>query len=292
MAKDFYETLGITKSASADEIKKAYRKLAAQHHPDRNPGDKEAEAKFKEVSAAYEVLSDPEKKERYDRFGHAGPQAGGPGGFPGGGFHGGPEMDPRMAEEMFRNVFGGDFGDIFSGGRGPKKRKPQPAPDIETDVTVPFHVACNGGVVNINVGGRGIEVKVPAGISEGKKLRVPASATGSSDVILRVKIAPHPYFQRIDNDLQLEVPISIVEATLGGKVDVPTLTGEKLTVKIPAGTSSGAKIRLRGKGVVGGDQFLVMKIVAPTNLSDEAKQALEAFSQLAPQTPRSGNPWE
>jgi curved DNA-binding protein len=286
MANDFYDTLGVTRTATAD--KKAYRKLAAKHHPDRNPGDKDAEAKFKEVSAAYEVLSDTEKRERYDRFGTAGPQAGG---FPGGGFHGGPEMDPRMAEELFRNVFGGDFGDVFGGGRGPKKRRPQPQPDIETEVTVPFHVACNGGSVSINVGGRAIDVKVPAGITEGKKLRVPASATGSADVILRVKVAPHPYFKREDNDITLEVPVSIIEAALGAKVDVPTLSGEKLTVSIPPGASSGAKIRLRGRGVNGGDQFLMVKIMAPKNLSDEAKKLLEDFSTLAPHDARSGVSW-
>ncbi len=301
MPNDFYETLGVSRTATADEVKKAYRKLAAKHHPDRNPGDKDAEGKFKEVSAAYEVLSDATKRERYDQYGHAGTSGpgGSPGGrgFPGGGFGGGPQMDPEMAEELFRNVFGGGassgggFGDIFGGGRGPKKRKHAPPPDIETEVTVPFHVACNGGAVSINVGGRGIEVKVPAGIEEGKRLRVPAAATGSSDVLLKVRVAPHPYFKRDGNDLLLEVPISVFEATLGGKVDVPTLAGESLTVRVPPGTSSGARIRLRGKGVVGGDQYLTIKIVPPANLDDETREHLAKLAQAANFDARAGVPW-
>lgn len=303
MPKDFYETLGVGRTATADEIKKAYRKLAAKHHPDRNPGDKEAEGRFKEVSAAYEVLSDAAKRERYDQYGHAGVSGGsggpggGGGGFPGGGFTGGPQMDPEMAEELFRNVFGGGggsgggFGDIFGGGRGPKKRKQAPPPDIETEVTVPFEVACEGGSVSINVGGRGIDVKVPAGIAEGKRLRVPASATGSADVLLRVRVAPHPYFTRDGNDLLVEVPVSVFEATLGAKVDVPTLAGETLTVRVPPGTSSGSRIRLRGKGVLGGDQYLTIKVVAPPNLDDDAKKQLQAVADAVDFDARAGVAW-
>jgi len=303
MPNDFYDTLGVSRTATADEVKKAYRKLAAKHHPDRNPGDKEAEAKFKEVSAAYEVLSDATKRERYDQYGHAGVSGpgGGPGGggFPGGNFTGGgPTMDPEMAEELFRNVFGGgagsggNFGDIFGGGsRGPRKRRSAPAPDIETEVTVPFHVACNGGSVSINVGGRGIEVKVPAGIDDGKKMRVPAAATGSSDVILKVRVAGHPYFKRDGNDLTVEVPISIFEAALGGKVDVPTLGGEKLTVRVPPGTSSGARIRLRGKGVIGGDQYLTIKVVPPPVLDEEAREELGKLAEEVNFNPRADVLW-
>ncbi len=302
MPNDFYETLGVSRAATADEVKKAYRKLAAKHHPDRNPGDKDAEAKFKEVSAAYEVLSDAKKRERYDQYGHAGTSGpgGGPGGggFPGGGFTGGPQMDPEMAEELFRNVFGGGagsgggFGDIFGGGsRGPKKRRSAPPPDIETEVTVPFHVACNGGSVSINVGGRGIDVKVPAGIDEGKKLRVPAAATGSSDVIIKVRVSGHPYFKRDGNDLLLEVPISIFEAALGAKVDVPTLAGETLTVTVRPGTSSGSRIRLRGKGVAGGDQYLTIKVVPPPALDDEQRELLAKLAAAVNFDARADVPW-
>ena len=295
MPNDFYETLGVSRTATADEVKKAYRKLAAKHHPDRNPGDKDAEARFKEVSAAYEVLSDATKRERYDQYGHAGEAGGGGGGFPGG-FGGGPQMDPQMAEELFRNVFGGSgggggFGDIFGGGRGPKKRKQAPPPDIETEVTVPFLVACNGGSVGINVGGRGIDVKVPAGIQEGKKLRVPAAATGSSDVILKVRVSGHPYFQREGNDLLVEVPISVFEATLGGRVDVPTLAGETLTVTVRPGTTSGSRVRLRGRGVAGGDQYLTIKVVPPPALTDEQREQLTKLADDVNFDARAGVPW-
>lgn len=304
MPRDFYDTLGVSRSASQDEIKKAYRKLAAQYHPDRTGGDKAAEAKFKEVTAAYEVLSDPEKKEQYDRFGHVGGPGGfpGAGGFPGGGFPGGMgNVDPAAAEEMFRSVFGGggggfDLGDLLGGGkkrRGPGAgRRPPPTEEIETEVTVPFMTAATGGSIDISVGGRTIGVKVPAGIEEGKKLRVPSSATGGPDVHLKVKIEPHPYFTRDGNDVSVEVPVSVPEAVLGCKVDVPTLAGDTLTVKVPPGTSGGAKIRLKGKGIAGGNQILVVKVVAPANIDDKAKELMAEFAKLAPQDVRADVPWK
>lgn len=305
MPRDYYEVLGVARSASDEEIKKAYRKLAAKHHPDRNPGDKEAEAKFKELSSAYEVLSDKDKRQRYDTFGHAGANMGG-GGFPGGGFpggFGGQQVDPQAAEEMFRNLFGGggpgaggfDLGDLMGGGRkkaGRGRRAAPPPEDVETDITIPFDVAANGGSVSIAVGGRTITVKVPPGIETGKRLRVPASATGSADVYLRVTVDPHDYFQRDGADVLLEVPVTLAEAVLGTKVEVPTPDDTRLTVKIPPGTSSGARIRLRGKGIAGGDQYLVVKVVVPPATDDESKKLIEEFAKRNPHDARANVRWK
>lgn len=306
MPRDFYDTLGVSRSASPEEIKKAYRKLAGQYHPDRTGGDKAAEAKFKEATAAYEVLSDPEKKAQYDQFGHIG----GAGGFPGaggfaGGFPGAGNVDPAAAEEMFRNLFGGgggppgsfDLGDLLGGGkqkrRGPGAgRRPPPTEEIESEISVPFMTAATGGSIDISIGGRTIGVKVPAGIEEGRKLRVPASATGGPDLHLKVKIEPHSYFIRDGNDVSVEVPISVPEAVLGCKVDVPTLAGDTLTVKVPPGTSSGARIRLKGKGVRDGNQILVIKIVSPTKIDEKAQELMAEFAKLAPQDVRADVPWK
>lgn len=312
MPRDPYEVLGVSKSATAEEIQKAYRKLARKYHPDRNPGDKKAEAAFKEVQSAYEILSDEKKRQQYDRFGFAGPGSAegfgsgfsgagfGSGGFPGGGFRTGQSVniDPEMAEEIFGNLFGGasPFSEVFTGARGGRgrRRRPEPEPQaVESEVVVPFTVAVNGGSTTIDVQGKHIEVKIPAGIEEGKKLRVPASATGSVDVLLKVKIAPHPYFRREGNDIYLDVPISVSEAILGAKVEVPTIQGDRLEVKVPPGTSSGAKLRLRGKGVNGGDQYLVFKIVAPPvdSMTSRAREIIEEFARLTNQHPRANVPW-
>ncbi len=305
MPRDPYEVLGLSRSATADEIQKAYRKLSKKYHPDRNPGDKQADASYKEVQSAYELLNNPEKRQQFDQFGFSGPSmgGGGSGGFPGGGFPSGVNVDPAMAEELFRQFGGGaggggfNLGDLFGGGGGRRKARPgrsrRPTADaVESDVTVPFEVAANGGSVAIEVDRQRIDVKVPAGIEEGKKLRVPAEATGSSDVILRVKIAPHRYFRREGNDILLDVPISVPEAVLGGKVEVPTLDGTRLEVKVPPGTSGGAKLRLRGKGIQGGDQYLVFKLVVPTGTVDEkSRQLIEEFAKLNPQSPRANVAW-
>ncbi len=310
MPRDPYEVLGVSKSATAEEINKAYRKLSKKYHPDRNPGDKEADAKYKEVQTAHDILGDATKKARFDQFGFAGAQGGFPGGggggFPGGGFPGAPGgaqgFDPEAAQQLF-DLFGNGMGggsggpdltDLFGGGRrkGRGGQRARPREAVESEVTVPFDVAATGGSVAIEVDGRRIDVKVPAGIEEGKKLRVPAAATGGSDVLLKVKIAPHPYFRREGNDLFLDVPVSISEAVLGAKVDVPTLDGTKLTVTVPPGTSGGKKLRLRAKGIAGGDQYLVFKVEVPAGqLDDKSRELIAEFAKLNPQTPRANAPW-
>jgi curved DNA-binding protein len=309
MPRDPYEVLGVSKSASADEIQKAYRKLSKKYHPDRNPGDKSADTSYKEVQEAYEVLGDPTKKANFDQYGTAaGPHGGGfPGGFPGGGFpggfpggSGGVNLDPEMADFFSRMSGGGgggegpDLSDLFNTGR--RSRRPrgrrQAAAPTEAEVTVPFDVAAKGGNLSIEVGGRHIDVKVPVGIEDGKKLRVPAEATGSGDVILKVRIAAHPYYRREGNDILLDVPIGLAEAVLGAKVEVPTIGGERLEVKVRPGTSSGSKLRLRGKGINGGDQYLIFKIVVPAGEVDEqSRELIQQFADRNPVSPRANVHW-
>lgn len=305
MPRDPYEILGVSRDASDDAIKKAYRKLARDYHPDRNPGDKQAEIKFKEVQDAYDILSDSKKKAQYDRFGfagqHAGPQDPGGGfhwGFPGGA--GGAQVDPAQAEEILSQFFGGgagpgDLGDIF--GRRTRSgnsrgRRPPPAAPYETEITIPFVTAAHGGQVSIRIDSREVDVKIPPGIEEGKSLRLQGQGPGGADLHLKIRIEPHPYFRREGNDLILETPISVAEAILGAKIDVPTLDGAKLTVKIPPGTSSGARLRLRGTGIKGGDQYVQIKIVVPAAADERSRELIEEFARLRPQQPRTGRPWE
>lgn len=304
MARDYYEILGVKREASEDEIKKAYRKLARQFHPDRNPGDKQAEVKFKEVQDAYDVLSDKTKRTNFDRFGTAEPQAGpgggrrGPGGstFNWGGSGGDfQEIDPSQAADLFRQVFGGggDAGDIFGratrGARG--NRRAAPAQEVESEVTVPFLTAAQGGSVTLQIDNRELAVKIPAGIDEGQSLRLQRQAPGGGDLKLKIHIQPHPYFQREENNIIIEVPISLSEAVLGAKVDVPTLDGTKLSVKVPPGTSSGSRLRLRGRGIKNGDQFIEIKIVVPAPVNDRSRELIEEFAKLNPQNPRANLSW-
>jgi curved DNA-binding protein len=309
MPRDYYEVLGVKKSASEDEIKKAYRKLAREFHPDRNPGDKKAEGKFKEVQEAYDVLSDTAKRSQYDRFGTVGQDGGGAG--PGGsGFRwqwGGPggeaqQVDPEAAADIFRQFFGGggggfgDVGDVeeLLGKRGrgrTRGRRASAAPEVESEVTIPFTTAALGGTINIQIDGRELSVKIPAGVTDGQALRLQGQAPGGGNLKLVLRIQPHPYFRREGNNIILEVPISISEAVLGAKVDVPTLDGTKLSVKVPAGTSSGARLRLRGKGIAGGDQFIEIKITVPPSVDERGRKLIEEFARLQPYDPRAGLPW-
>jgi len=292
MPRDPYEVLGVSKSATADEINKAYRRLSKQYHPDRNPGDKDADAKYKEVQAANDLIGDETKRAQYDQFGFAGPQQG----FPGGGFPGGMPFDAAAASDLFGSMFGGgggvDLGDLLGGGARKKARSRRRAEPVESEVTVPFETAATGGSISIEYAGKRIDVKVPAGISEGKKLRVPPEATGGAEVLLKVRIAPHPHFRREGNDVYLDVPVSLAESILGAKVDVPTLDGTKLTVTVPPGTSGGRKLRLRGKGIAGGDQYLVFRVEVPSGaVDDESRKLIEEFARRNPQQVRANAPF-
>jgi DnaJ-class molecular chaperone len=301
---NYYDILGVKRDASDEEIKKAYRKLAREYHPDRNPGDKQAEARFKEIQDAYDILSDKTKRANFDRFGTAEPGAGFRGGPRGQTFHwggpgGGQQVDPEELAEILRQ-FGGGMGggmeDIFGnffgqrpprGGRG-RRPRPEPVEDLETEVSIPFLTAATGGTVTLRIDGRELAVKVPAGVEEGQTLRLTGQAPGGGNLLVKLRIQPHPYFRREGKDVILEAPLSLSEAVLGTKIDVPTLDGSRLSVKVPPGTSSGARLRLRGKGIAGGDQYIEIKIVVPAASDDRSRQLIEEFARLHPQEPRAG----
>ena len=286
---DYYEILGVGKSASDDEIKKAYRKLAIKYHPDKNPGDKEAEAKFKEVSEAYEVLSDKQKRARYDQFGHAG--VGGNAGNPfsggnynfngqnfnfdfGGGFGGG-------LDDILNNIFGGGFG-------GP--RRPRRGADVEARVSIDFKESIFGTTVKVkDASGKDVKVKIPAGIDDGMSIRVrgrgaasPESGGEPGDLYVRVRVKPDKRFTREGNIILSEVHIDMVDACLGCEIEVETVDGP-VTMKVPAGTQSGTPFRLSGHGLIirsDGDRgpHIVSVIVdIPTKLSKHQKELLEEF---------------
>jgi DnaJ-class molecular chaperone len=292
MPADYYQTLGVNKGASEDEIKKAYRKLARQFHPDRNPGDKQAEARFKEIQKAYDVLSDKNKRAQYDQFGEAG-LGGGPSGYGPGQttFHWGGDAAGIDPNEIFSQIFGDMGGQAFRRGRGGRTRRPEAPETYETEVSIPFETAALGGSIDLRVGDRELTVKIPAGIEEGKKLRLQGQGPGGGDLAVLIRIQPHPYFRREANNVVLEVPLSLSEAILGTKIDVPTLDGTRLTVKVPPGTSSGARLRLRGKGINGGDQYIEIKVVVPSAPDARSKELIEEFARLNPQNPRAGLPW-
>lgn len=310
MPRDYYEVLGVARNATAEEITKTYKKLARQNHPDKNPGDKAAEARFKEIQNAYDVLNDAQKRAQYDQFGHEGPQMGGAGG-PGGGFHfnfgpgGGTQIDPEVAQEMFGRLFGEGggirFEDILggAGGGGPRSRSSRgrsrrpPPENVEVEALVPFMTAALGGTISLRVNGGEIDVKVPAGMEDGKKLRVSGQGPGGGDITVKVNVQLHPYFRREGKDVLLDVPISVSEAILGGKVEVPTVDGRRVDVKIRPGTSSGTKMRLPGFGVAGGDQYLVFKVVVPKGMPDDkSKQLIEEYAKLHPIDARADAGWK
>lgn len=298
--RDYYQILGLKKSASADEIKRAYRKLAKQHHPDANPDDRSAQQKFAEITEAYEVLGDADKRKKYDQFGHNWnrvPEGAGAGGFNpfGGGAGAGFDLDDILGG-MFGG--GGRGGHPFGGGQR-RQQRPQKGQDIEASINVPFQIGVEGGQHDLTVQGNRLTVTIPPGIKNGGKVRLAgqgqASHTGGSpgDLIVTINISEHPWFRREGQNLLIDVPISVVEATLGAKLEVPTLTEGIVVLTVPPGTPSGAKLRMRGKGVPEagtgnrGDQFVILKVVPPKNLSDEAKEYLVRFADLAPQDLRA-----
>lgn len=301
--RDYYATLGVPRTATEKEIKQAFRRLARKHHPDVNPGDSSAESTFKEVNEAYEVLGTPETRRKYDELGanwrqyeQTAPGGGAPWQGPGGGRPGQDgfrSMTPEEMEAMFGQ--GGspfsDFFNTFFGGQasGPKARstrgRPRRAPEIEYDVALELEAALGGRVEKMTVQAadgttRSLEVRIPAGISDGTRLK-------AGDVFLRVRLLPHPRFERAGRDLTTALAVPLTTAVLGGSAEVTTLSGSRLTLKIPAGTQPGQRLRLRGHGLPAagaaddrGDLFARIEIRVPTTLSDEARVHYEALQAL------------
>jgi molecular chaperone DnaJ len=296
---DYYAELGIDKSASQSDIKKAYRKLAQKHHPDANQGDSRAEERFKKISQAYDVLSDSKKKEEYDRIRQmvaAGGFRGDPQGFRGGG--GGQRVRVDFGD-MFS---GGVFDDLFGGGFGSGGgfRVPQKGADLEAEATLTFEGALDGTQVELVVnefgGPKRVKARIPPGVADGSRIRLPGKGeigTGggpSGDLYVRVRVGKHKLFGRKNKDVTLSLPISFVEAALGAQVDVPTLNGSPVKLKIPAGTPSGKTFRVRGKGGSAetnkGDLLVTVQVAVPTKLSKEARALVEQLGEAITESPR------
>jgi molecular chaperone DnaJ len=294
--RDYYEVLGVGKNASDDEIKKAYRKLAIKYHPDRNPGDKEAEAKFKEVNEAHEVLSDKQKRARYDQFGHAG--VGGASGGAYGGFGGGNPFSGgnfNFNGQSFNFDFGGGgafddiLGSLFGFGNA-GARRPRRGADYQTNTTLTFEEAIFGTTKTVSVNGGDIKVKIPAGIDDGMSIRLrgkggPAPEGGEAgDLYVRIKVKPHKSLTREGAIILSEHTIDMVDAALGCEIDVETVDGV-VTMKIPAGTQSGTPFKLSGHGVpfrADGDRgphIVTVIVETPKNLSKKQKELLEEFKK-------------
>jgi molecular chaperone DnaJ len=306
--KDFYAALGVPKDADEAAIKKAYRKLARQFHPDQNAGDPAAEARFKEIGEAYAVLSDPEQRQQYDALramaGGGARFSAGPGGAAGGGFEdifgamfggGAPSGGPRVRYSQtasgggFEDILGSMFGGMGGAGRtgfgGPAATR---GADVETSTTLPFRAAVEGATVELVVDGRKMTARIPAGVNDGQRIRLrgkgrPGVAGGPpGDLLITVHVAEHPVFSLDGDNLRVTVPVTFAEAALGTTVDVPTLGGETVRVKVPAGTPSGRVLRVKGRGATTakgtGDLLVTVQVVVPQRLSRKAREALEAFA--------------
>jgi curved DNA-binding protein len=313
--KDYYKTLGLSKNASADDIKKAYRKLARQYHPDVNKKP-EAEKRFKEINEANEVLSDPDKRKRYDtvgpdwaRFQNGGQQ---PGGFQWV-YTGQPGEDPFNGNaggfsDFFRTLFGEGTADFDTGplfGRtGTRRRRSVAGADVEHEVEVTLAEAYKGSERSLEMRlpdgtTRRLSVKIPAGVRDGQRIRLagqgaPGAAGGpSGDLFLRVRVRPHPLFQRGGDDLTLMLPVALDEALLGAEVTVPTLKG-RVSLRIPPETQNGRTIRLAGQGMPRqggghGDLYVTVKVVLPTKLSEKERELVKEFAaSRANEDPRKG----
>lgn len=311
--KDFYKTLGVSKDVSEADLKKAYRKLARKYHPDSNAGDATAEARFKEISEAYSVLSDAEQRKEYDEIRAMGSgarfTAGGSGA---GGFE---DVFSRFGQggrgqsADFEDIFamfnqgggggfgGGRFGQPSGGFRG--FGGPQRGADVTARTTLDFATAVQGETITLQGDdGKPFKVKIPAGVADGQKIRLrgrgrPSPDGGESgDIVVQITVRPHPVFTRDGLNLRLVVPVTFTEATLGATIEVPTLSGDVVKLRVAPGTPSGRVLRVKGRGVTTakgtGDLLAELQVAVPTHLDEAAREALERFQELEPtENPRA-----
>lgn len=314
--KDFYQILGVSKTATPEEMKKAYRKLAMQYHPDKNQGNKKAEEKFKEISEAYEVLSDEKKRQNYDQFGHAGangnPFGGAGGGNPFGA--GGNPFGGGGGPDNFNDIFGDVFGDIFSGqqGRGRSRggqqargfhQRPARGSDLRYTLNITFEEAATGTEKTVSfVRQKGqkeesakLSVSVPAGVKDGQRLKLASEgdhpAGGEAgDLYVIIALQNHLLFKREEFDVILDLPVAYTDAILGTTLEIPTLFG-KAEIKIPAGTHSGQVFRLKGKGFTkigstgAGDMLVRISVDTPAHVNTRQKEIIEELHRYKEDTP-------
>jgi molecular chaperone DnaJ len=282
--KDFYKILGIGKSASADEIKKKYRSLARELHPDKTKGDTAMEEKFKAVSEAYDILSDGKKRAEYDQARDM---------YERGGFR---------APQGGQNFQGGDFSDIFGGGNpqdifanlfgGGGRRGPRKGQDLQTEATITFKEAAFGTTLELRLSADGgpsqnISARVPAGVNDGAKIRVKGKGSkgeaGPGDLFILLHVKPHAVFSRKGENIALTVPVTFTEATLGGDIKVPTLAGDEVTLRIAPGTSNGRVLRVKGRGITKGatvgDLLVTIEVQVPQRVEGEALDALKKYAE-------------
>jgi DnaJ-class molecular chaperone len=320
--RDYYEILGVPRTASEAEIKKAYRRLARQYHPDVNKAANASE-KFNDATQAYDMLTDKEKRKLYDQFGHAGVEggafAGGPGGPGGRRGPGGPHVQwgqggPGGAvnlDDIFCGMGGADLEDLFGSGFGGRsRRRPRKGQDIEYELPLEFLQSVQGVTTGVQVqrptaeGGvanERIDVKIPPGVANGSRVRVRGkgspgqSGVPPGDLYIVTRVASHPYYRREGHDIYIDLPISAPEAMLGAKVEIPTLDGPTV-LTVPPGASSGTKLRLKGKGIENartqtrGDQYVVVKVAVPKSLSPRGRELAEQLQEADPYNPRE-NLW-
>lgn len=325
--RDFYDVLSVKKGATAAQIKSAYRKLARKYHPDVNKAS-DATEKFQEATEAYGVLSDDKKRKTYDQFGMAaftqGTAGGPPPGWGGGACRGGPGMGGQRVNINFADIFGntgGGGGGGFAGmeldeilealGGGPRRSVrggrpraagPMKGQDAEYRVMLDFLQGIRGTELSLKVDSQTISIKIPPGVKDGQKIRLRGKGHpgrgGNGDLLIECSIRKHLFFHREGNNITVEVPISITEAALGAKVDVPTIDGIT-TVTVPPCVASGRRLRLREKGVLPagknatrGDQYVILKIVPPEKLSKGGRELLEKFDKNNHYNPRTNAPWK